>query len=220
LLLLIGQAANAQECKNLPRSEVNIYRLRVETVTETVAPADVVVRQMGGGDPANAPHPLMAVTYALDSKVATEHQLIAADGGYCDVPETLRIGFGIATRKVVLADTAAKDGCIREALLEHEADHYRISQEIIQKFIERRSPQFAQEILSLEAARSPDEATATKAFQSGLWEALARFLADFEKESVKDLKSAVDTAPRLASLRTACEGRLAKMEAKIRGKDL
>ena len=129
LVFLIGQAANAQECKNLPRSEVNIYILRVEDVTETVAPSNVVAQQTSGGDPANAPHPLMAVVYALDSKVASEHRLIDADGGYCDVPETLRIGFGIATRKVVLADTAAKDACIREALLEHEADHYRMAQE-------------------------------------------------------------------------------------------
>jgi hypothetical protein len=211
---LMAGAANAQECAG---SDVKVYVLHADRVTERIAALEEMVKLTSGSDGEPAPHPLLLVRYALDSKVHAVHRLIArADGGYCDAPESVRVGFGPATREVFLAAPAASESCVLAALLAHADEHDRMLEEAIHEFLQQRGPQFAQEVRELEARRSPDENTAVQAFETGIEVLLARLLNDFKRERLVQLRQTVDSPDRLAALSRSCDGRVEALEKTVR----
>jgi hypothetical protein len=210
---LVPKIAAAQECADLPQSELKFYRLSADHVTEHIATTTEITRLAVSLGQAWPPHPLMVVVDAIDSEVAVVHRLLASpETGYCDAPETVLVGIGVVSREVFVAHEAAREPCVRAALLAHEREHDRIAGEAVPTFIRQHRAELALQLAELKRAGAPDQATAVKAFEAGLKVSVARMVARFKKELVERVRQSIDTASRLAQLRGACKGRLGKLE--------
>jgi hypothetical protein len=210
---LVPKIAAAQECADLPQSELKFYRLSADHVTEHIATTTEITRLAVSLGQAWPPHPLMVVVDAIDSEVAVVHRLLASpETGYCDAPETVIVGIGVVSREVFVAHEAAREPCVRAALLAHEREHDRIAGEAVPTFIRQHRAELALQLAELKRAGAPDQATAVKAFEAGLKVSVARMVARFKKELVERVRQSIDTASRLAQLRGACKGRLGKLE--------
>jgi hypothetical protein len=210
---LVPKIAAAQECADPPQSELKFYRLSADHVTEHIATTTEITRLAASLGQAWPPHPLMVVVDAIDSEVAVVHRLLASpETGYCDAPETVLVGIGVVSREVFVAQEAAREPCVRAALLAHEREHDRIAGEAVPTFIRQHRAELALQLAELKRAGAPDQATAVKAFEAGLKVSVARMVARFKKELVERVRQSIDTASRLAQLRGACKGRLGKLE--------
>jgi hypothetical protein len=210
---LVPKMAAAQECADLAPSDLNFYRLSADHVTEHIATATEIRRLEESSGEAWPPHPLMAVVDAIDTEFAVVHRLVASpETGYCDAPETVLVGIGVVSREVFVAHEAAREPCVRAALLAHEREHDRIAGEAVPTFIRQHRAELALQLAELKRAGAPDQATAVKAFEAGLKVSVARMVARFKKELVERVRQSIDTASRLAQLRGACKGRLGKLE--------
>ncbi len=216
-LSLSAGSGSAQECTDLPQSDLKLYRLESDHVTEHAATPEEIERLARTSGMARAPHPLMAVVSPIAGKFALAHRLVPAPGGgYCDAPEAVIIGIGIASREVFLTPPAAMDACVKAALLAHEGEHDRMLGAGVQAFIQEYRPAFAQELVELTTKRASDQGSAKKAFEAGIMASLTRMLSQFKEEQVGQIRQAVDSAPRLAELRRSCEGRLDELEKSVR----
>jgi hypothetical protein len=116
---LIPLWASAQECTDLPKSSLKVYRLTVDRVTEhaaTRAEMDEIITALAGTPSA---HPLIVIVDAIDTRLAVEHRIVERPEGYCDAPEAVVLGLGVARREVFILRAAAADPCVKAALLEH-----------------------------------------------------------------------------------------------------
>jgi hypothetical protein len=117
-LAVSAEVGAAQECTDLPQSELKFYRLSADHVTEHIATPDEIARLAASSGQARPPHPLMAVVNAIDTEVAVVHRLVASpEREYCDAPETVLVGLGVVSREVFMAPEAAREPCVRAALL-------------------------------------------------------------------------------------------------------
>jgi hypothetical protein len=210
---LAPKMAAAQKCADLPQSDLKFYRLSADHVTEHSATPGEIARLAASSAPARPPHPLMAVVNAIDTEVAVVHRLVASpEGGYCDAPETVLVGLGVVSREVFMAPEAAREPCVRAALLAHEGDHNRILGEAVPAFIEQHRAELGLELAELKRTAAPDQAAAVQAFGAGLKVSVAHMAAKFKEELVERVRKSIDSASRLAQLRGACNGRLGKLE--------
>jgi hypothetical protein len=133
---LVPKKVAAEECTDLPRSSLKVYRLTADQVTEhaaTRAEIEGIVNAVAG---AHSIHPLMAIVDAIDTRVALEHRIVERPHGYCDAPEAVLLGLGVARREVFILREAAIDNCVKAALLTHEAEHDRALGTAIHDFIQ------------------------------------------------------------------------------------
>jgi hypothetical protein len=78
-LILFPFAVATQECTALPRSELKVYRLAADHVTEhTATPAEIARLWTASRKGGRAPHALMAIVNEIESKVAVVHRLVAS----------------------------------------------------------------------------------------------------------------------------------------------
>ena len=217
---LIRQSASAQECTDLPKSGLKVYRLAVDQVTDhavTRAEIESMVTALAGTP---STHPLMAIVDAIDTRVAVEHRIVERPQGYCDAPEAVLLGLGVTRRKVFILREAAADPCVKAALLEHEAEHDRALGSAIHDFIQQHRPEFAQRLEQLKRQTARDRQAAASAFEAGLQMFLATMMKKFKEEKIGDIKLSVDSVSRLAALSNACDGRLGELEKISRGEAL
>ncbi len=118
--LAFPAAAAAHGCTDLPVSTLRFNRIVAGDVVEHVATAEQIVRLSSTQDHP-APHPLMAMAYALDSQIRTVHRIVRQAQGYCDAPEMVTIAFGITRRDVFMTPQAAQAPCSRGAALPRRA---------------------------------------------------------------------------------------------------
>jgi hypothetical protein len=169
-LSLSAGSGIAQECADLPQTDVKLYQLGPDHVTEHDATPEEIARLARTSGMARVPHPLMAVVSPIGGKFAVVHRLVASpEGGYCDAPEAVTIGIGIASREVFLIPQAARETCVKAALLAHEGKHDRMLGAGVQAFIQEYRPAFAQELVELTTKRASDQGSAKKAFEAALW---------------------------------------------------
>ncbi len=212
LSLSAGQGL-AQECTGLPRSDLKVYRMEADHVTERSASPEEIARIARTSGMAHVPHPLIAIVYKIEGKVAVVHRLFASPGGgYCDAPKAVIIGIGVVSREVFLTPQAAKETCVKAALLAHEGEHDRMLGAAIHAFIQEYHPVLEQELRELKTKRASDQESAEKAFDAGLMVALARMLRQFKEEHVARIRQSLDSTDRLAELRQSCNGRLGNLE--------
>jgi hypothetical protein len=210
---LVPKMAAAEECADLPQSDLKFYQLSSDHVTEHIATTTEIARLAASSGQARPPHPLMAVVDAIDTEVSVVHRLVASpEKGYCDAPETVLVGLGVVSRAVFVAPEAAREPCVRAALLAHEGEHARILGEAVPTFIQQHRAELALELAELKRTRAPDQAAAVQAFEAGLKVSVARMLSQFKEELVERVRQSIDSASRLAQLRGACNGQLGKLE--------
>jgi hypothetical protein len=210
---LVPKIAVAQECADLPQSDLKFYQLSSDHVTEHIATTTEIARLAASSGQARPPHPLMAVVDTIDTEVAVVHRLVASpESGYCDAPKTVFVGLGVVSREVFVVPEAAGEPCVRAALLAHEGEHDRILGKAVPTFIQQHRAELAQKLAELKRTRAPDQAAAVQAFEAGLKVSVARMLSRFKEEQVARVRQTIDSAGRLAELRRACNGRLGKLE--------
>ena len=210
---LVPQMAAAEECADLPQSALKFYRLSIDHVMEHIATPGEIARLAASADQGQAPHPLMAVVDAVDTEVAVVHRLVGSpDKGYCDAPETLLVGLGVVRREVFVAPQAAREPCVRSALLAHEGEHNRMADDAVPAFIRQHRAELGRKLAELKRTVAPDQAAAVHAFEAGLKVSVARMAAIFKEELRERVRHSIDSASRLAKLRGTCNGRLGKLE--------
>jgi hypothetical protein len=165
-------------------------------------------------------HPLIAIVDALDTRVGIVHRVIERRQGYCDAPERILLGLGVARREVFILREAALDPCVREALLTHESEHDRALGNAIHDFIQQHGPELGQRLEALKRQSARDPRSAIQAFEAGLQVVLATLMKEFKEEKIDDLKQSVDSVSHLAALSNACNGRLGELEKLSRGEAL
>jgi hypothetical protein len=205
--------AAAEECADLPQSDLKFYQLSSDHVTEHIATTTEIARLAASSGQARPPHPLMAVVDAIDTEVSVVHRLVASpEKGYCDAPETVLVGLGVVSRAVFVAPEAAREPCVRAALLAHEGEHNRIVDETVPAFIRQHRAELGRKLAELKRTGAPDQAAAVRAFEAGLKESVASMAAKFKEELGEHVRQSIDSARRLAKLSGACNGRLGKLE--------
>lgn len=217
---LVAQSVSAHECADLPPSRLKVYRMSVDKVTAHAA-TRAEIEEIATAFASNlSTHPLMAIVDAIDTRVATEHRIIERPQGYCDAPEQVLLGLGVAQREVFILREAALDHCVRAALLMHEAEHDRALGEAIHDFIQLQRPKFEEQLEELKRKSAADAPSATRAFEAGIQMLLAATLREFKEEKISSIKQSVDSVSRLAALSNACNGRLGELEKMTRGETL
>src|SRR6266446_3288140 len=172
---LVPKMAGAQECADLRQSDLKFYRLSADHVTEHIATPGEIARFAASSGQARPPHPLMAVVHAIDTEIAVVHRLVASpERGYCDAPETVLVGLGVVTREVFVAPEAAREPCVRAALLAHEGEHDRVLGKAVPVFIQQHRAELALELAELKRTVAADQAAAIRAFDTGLKASFAR----------------------------------------------
>jgi hypothetical protein len=209
----VPKIAGAQECTALPQSDLKFYRLSGDHVIEHIATSAEIARLAASSGQARPPHPLIAVVHAIDTEVSVVHRLVASpEKGYCDAPETVVVGLGVVRREALVAPAAAREPCVRAALLAHEREHDRIAGETVPAFFRQHRAELALELAELKRTSASDQAAAVQAFEAGLKVSVARMAAKFKEELGERVRQSIDSAGRLAQLRGACNGRLGKLE--------
>ena len=215
LLIAAPGAFAASPCGELPPTDLKLQPLSSDDIQEEVAPADKIA-QLSTTIRGDAPHPLMAVRYVMDSNVAPVHRLVPAPGGgFCNAPERVAFGFGVTRRRVILAPEAASESCVKSALLAHEADHYRFVREAIREFFQGQEEAVARKLEELKAQRTTDEDAARRAMEAGLLGVSAQLIQQFN-QNVGRIREAIDSPAQLAALSASCNGRVAELEGRVR----
>jgi hypothetical protein len=206
---LIPAVAYGGSCPDQPRLALRLRAPAPTGVTEHIVAAGDIEKLSA----APARHVLMAITYALDSRVGIVRKAAADAAEACSTFEIV-VTFGIARRDVFLAHEAAAMPCIRQALLAHENDHNRITTQAAHAFIERRRAQLLQ---AANAALEPAGDPALDAdFQAAVMRMLQQLSAEFGAEARGRLRDAGDTPAALAGLAAACGGALGALEEAVR----
>jgi hypothetical protein len=99
-----------------------------------------------------------------------------------------------------MAPEAAREPCVRAALLAHEGEHNRIAGEAVPAFIQQHRAELGLELAELKRTGAPDQAAAVQAFGAGLKVSVARMAAKFKGELVERARQSIDSASRLAQL--------------------
>jgi len=214
------RVALAEECTDLPASNLKVYRLTVDHVTVHAVAGMGMEQIMAGLGGIPSAHRLMAIVIAIDTRAAVEHRVVEGHQGYCDAPKAVLIGLGVAHRKVFILHEAAMDRCVKAALLMHEADHYRAVGKAIHDFIRQQQAQLTQRLEELKRQSARDRQLAVRTFEAGLEVLLTTTLKEFEDEKIDGIKKSVDSVSRLAALSNACHGRLGELEKMARGEAL
>jgi hypothetical protein len=197
-----------------------VYRLTVDEITVHAAARtelEETVTALGGS---LSTHPLMAIVDPLDTHVVTGHRVIERPQGYCDAPQAVLLGLGVARREVFMLREAAIDDCIKAALLTHEAEHDRGLGKAIHEFIQQQRPILARRLEELKHRSAADPQSAVRAFEAGVQRLLAALLEEFKQQKVPDIEQAVDSVGHLAALSNSCNGRLGELEKMARGEAL
>ncbi|MBN8905888.1 MAG: hypothetical protein J0H99_04515, partial [Rhodospirillales bacterium] len=134
-----------------------------------------------------------------------------ASGKVCNAPETVKMGFGSTSRKLIIADAVAENSCVRRELTEHEKAHSAAFNATLDRFIKDNEQSLREGMVALKKMPADTFEQATAMWNSGLRLILEKakvpLLAD-----IGETNTAVDTPAVLKALGSACGGTLEKLE--------
>jgi hypothetical protein len=219
LFLIIGiggvlfsrHAAAATLCSGLPPSNLRVLGIRAETIDEVRVPAAELRRATRTTGSVFSHHTLMQSGSDVAAWFDIEHRIVPReDGLVCDAPILVRMAFGASGRRVFLAQSAAADACVREAMLDHEAAHNRVMESVVGRFIDKRENDFRLGVTALKAtpASSPEVAQMRweKGMQAMLGEARRQLLSELREATAQ-----FDEPATLRALENACGGKLRQL---------
>jgi hypothetical protein len=210
-ILLSRHAGAATLCSGLPPSSLRLYGIRAETVDEVKVPAAELrhATQATGG--VFSHHTLMLSGSDLAAWFDIEHRIVPReDGLVCDAPILVRMGFGSSSRHVFLAQSAAADACVREAMLDHEAAHNRITESVVGRFIDERGNDFRLGVTALKATPASSPEVAQERWEKGM----QAMLGEARRQLLSELREATaqfDEPATLRALENACGGKLRQL---------
>ena len=223
-LALANTAAATPSCADvsdaLTVGLVAAHPTTTEELTATREEMDAIAVQIGATSEMRNAHPLLLIVAQAGTHVEIAHRVIERQDAQgvayvCDVPRSVDVIIGAFKRRVILHREAAADGCIRQALLDHMAQHSRVLDAHIDLFVDEHRDELAREIQALTHRAAADEATATHAFETGVAALVGSLYRQFEAE-VEQSRLEADTPQALEQLGQACGERLRRLERKTR----
>jgi hypothetical protein len=210
-VLLLRHAAAATLCSGLPPSNLRVLGIRAETIDEVRVPAAELRRTTLTAGGVFSHHTLMLSGSDLAAWFDIEHRIVPReDGLVCNAPILVRMAFGSSGRHVFLAQSAAADACVREAMLDHEAAHNRVMESVVGRFINERQNDFRQGVTALKAAPAPSPEVA-----QGRWEkGMQAMLLEAQRQLLSELREAsaqFDEPATLRALENACGSKIRQL---------
>lgn len=213
LLSSLGRPALGMvlECANMPPSKLLIYNIDMPEAEEELAPAASLARAADKTDVV-ARHTMAVFTRNVVGQVRIRHREVPQSGGkVCNAPETVKIGFGSTSRKLIIADVVAGNACARRELIEHEKAHSIAFNAAVDRFIDDNGTSLREGMAALKKMPADTFQGATAMWDSGLRLILDRATVPLLTK-LGDANSAVDTPAVLKALGEACEGALRRFE--------
>ena len=191
-----------------------------EELTATREEMDSIAAQIGATPEMVSAHPLLLIVAQAGTHVEIAHRVIERQDAQgvayvCDVPRSVDVIIGAFKRRVILQREAAADSCIRQALLDHMAQHSRVLDAHIDLFVDEHRDELAREIQALTRRAAADEATATHAFETGVAALVGPLYRQFEAK-VESSRLEADTPEAVEQLGQACGESLRRLERKTR----
>jgi hypothetical protein len=221
VLVPVRPAFSALACRNLPESTLRLHSaqpIETEEQSATLSEMDRIALEIGVSAAAQAAHPLMLIINELGTQVSVRHRTIGTRGdgelAYCDAPKSVEFALGLVGREVFLEEHAAADPCVRNVLLEHDAEHHRALRKAIEVFVERRREELLARLQELKRTPAPDRASAINTLESGLKSFIVTMVKEF-KDDMERSREDVDTPRRLQELRNACGGKVRELEQQL-----
>jgi hypothetical protein len=193
----------------MPASTLQIYDIKAPVAEEMAV--DALDRVRRDGDLVSR-HTLMLTMSDLVVAFDIKHRMVPqADGTVCDAPSFVRIGFG-STRRIALYERAAvADPCVRQEMQEHEADHARTLNDVVDRFIDAQQGRLELGMIALKQTPAPNAAIA-----KARWEAGLKVILDKVKEQLLiDIRNAsipLDAPDAIDALENACDGKIREIE--------
>ena len=207
-VVLAPTIVSAQECAGLLTVAIKVSRPAMDEVAVQVAPPDEIERLAGASAMRQSPHRLMVIRETIDAHFTLSRPFVRRSSTqFCAAANAVTISFGVFRRRVVIANEAAADTCVKDALLRHEAEHYRILDEAIDVFLRQRRDQIRHAFTGAAMRPAPTPEGAIKALEIDLME--------FEKQDLSRIRRAGDAVENLATLRNACGGKVGELEARL-----
>ena len=215
-VVLAPAIVSAQECVGLPTAAIEVSRPATDQVAvEAVSPSEIE-RLAGASAMQQSPHRLMVILETIDAHFTLSRPFVQrSPTQFCAAAKAVTISFGVFRRRVVITNEAAADACVKDALLRHEAEHYRILDEAIDAFLRQRRDQIRQAFTGASMRPAPSREAAIKALEANLMDFLNRMVKQFEEQELSGIRRAADNAADLASLRSACGGRVRELEERL-----
>ncbi len=208
--LLLHKAHAAAPCADMPPSKLLIFDIKPPDPEIIVLPTEALDRQPQG-DLASR-HALMLSNARIVTWFEIAHRVIPRDdGSVCDAPLTVRVGFGLDRRAVLLARPAAENACLRCTMLDHERAHIQALNEMVDDLIARWTADITRGVTALKETPAPAGDTAKLQWQAGL----RAIVMEVRQEMFERLRSALaetDHPSMIAALEDACGGEARKLE--------
>ncbi len=210
--LTAGRAAAAEECADLPASQLEVYDMKTPPVEELAVDAEALDQQ-GVLSATASRHTLMLTTHDVAMVFEITHRIIpGANDAYCDAPSLVRIIVGFPKRNAYIARQAAEDSCIRAVMLAHEADHRRADADALRRLLSAKQDFIAGSVAALKRTSQPSPEAAVARWEAGLRTVLESVKQDFLAEEAQ-VTASVDTPAALRQIENACGGKVKRMES-------
>jgi hypothetical protein len=202
---------NAPKCTNLPPSNLQIYSIDLPEAEEEATPTALLTRTVDNNDVA-ARHTMALFTRNVVGQVTIRHREVPQEGGMiCNAPETVKMGFGSTSRKLIVAESVVGNSCVRRALREHEKAHSVAFNAVLDRFIKDNETSLRDGMVALKQMPADTFEQATARWNHGLQLILEKakvpLLTDLSETNI-----AVDTPEVLKALESACGGTLKRLE--------
>jgi hypothetical protein len=212
LLLVLGgavlfqRAAAATLCTNLPSSTLQVLDIKASGVGEASVSAEELDRHIQPEDLVSR-HPRMLSFSDFVAWFDIVHRIVVRDdGSVCDAPSLVRMGFGASQRHVLFGPDVAGNPCMRQHMLDHEADHAGAFNDVVDRFIDRNRSLFQNGMKALKQTPAPSTEIARARWETGM----RLILAEAKQQLLAELRSAIvqiDAPSAVTDLEKACGGK-------------
>ena len=204
-------------CGELPSSQLEVYDLKTKGVDEHAVDIDQLDDPKS--DPSTSRHTLMRTTHDVAMLFEVAHRIIPAnDGLYCDAPSLVRIAIGFPKRSAFLARPAARDACIRAAMLDHEAAHQRADADALRHLLDARQEFLVDAVRALKRTSFTSPQAAVEHWKSRLQQVSDVVRQDFVAQE-QAINASVDPPAALSRIENGCGGRLRQIERSEEGQN-
>ena len=222
-LAIIHFAAAAPACKAAANGSsfhlVAVHETALEEQSATREEMDRIARQVGVPVAVREAHPLMLIMARAGVDIELAHRPIKAqntgeNASFCDVPASIVVRLGVLKRRVILNHSAAQDTCVRAALLDHYRQHSHVLDKTIDRFVGEHRARLVSALYDLTQDTAPDPQAAAKKLEAGMASLISYLYREFGLELEKS-QLIPDTPAALGELRTACSGKLHRLEQEL-----
>jgi len=217
VLLAVGSLSAARvavatdTCTNLPLSQFQVYQITAQDLNVQNVTADQLGQYRADHELVSR-HTMMLSGAEFGIWHAIEHRTFPlGDHLFCDAPVLVRVIMGSRRRFALLDHDVARDECLRQSMVEHEAAHTRAFEKAISRFIVAQTSFLQQGLAALKQTPGSSPEAVIQQWDNGLkllvGEAMGQLMMDLLVANRE-----TDSPDALAALENACGGKLHGLE--------